>query len=122
MTHHEEAQEAVSDALALLPAVQAIGGEAVEPLIKKLIHKLHTAESHLKASICLNPVQLAERWNLTTATLDNQRANGSGPLFFKPGGRGKRGGKNLYRISDVEAYEQENTFNSTTQVQYRGAR
>ncbi len=122
MTHHEEASEAVATVLGLLPAVQAIGGEGVEPLVKKILHQLHTAEGHLKAGICLSPVQLAERWSISTGTLDNQRANGTGPLFFKPGGRGKRGGKNLYLISDIEAYEKQNTFNSTTQVQHRGLR
>ena len=43
--------------------------------------------------------QLAERWHIARGTLDQWRRRGRGPLFMKIGGRV------LYRLSDVEAFE-----------------
>jgi predicted site-specific integrase-resolvase len=47
----------------------------------------------------LNVGQLAERWHLSTGTLDHWRRYGKGPLYLKVGG------KVLYRVSDIEAFE-----------------
>ena len=42
---------------------------------------------------------LAERWHLSTGTLDHWRRYGKGPLYLKIGG------KVLYRVLDIEAFE-----------------
>lgn len=47
----------------------------------------------------LNQVQLAKRWNISPRTLERWRWLGQGPVFLKLGGRV------LYRLADVEAYE-----------------
>jgi hypothetical protein len=51
--------------------------------------------------------QLAQRWHLATGTLDHWRLRGNGPLFMKIGG------KVLYRLSDVEAFESANVRQET---------
>jgi hypothetical protein len=63
----------------------------------------------------LTPAELSARWDgrITVRTLANWRSSQSGPPFVK------LGGAILYRITDVEAYEQRNTVTSTSQ--YRGA-
>lgn len=52
----------------------------------------------------LQPRELAERWRgvVTLATLDNWRSQNRGPRFVKIGGRV------LYPVSEVEAYELRN--------------
>lgn len=49
--------------------------------------------------------QLVSRWlgQVTKATLATWRSRGNGPAFVKVGGRV------LYRVTDVEAYETKNT-------------
>jgi hypothetical protein len=47
----------------------------------------------------INQKQLAERWDLSQRTLERWRAIGWGPLFLKIGGRV------VYRLEDIEAYE-----------------
>lgn len=47
----------------------------------------------------LNQVQLARRWSLSPRTLERWRAESSGPRYLKVGGRV------LYRLADVEAFE-----------------
>lgn len=61
-----------------------------------------------KESVNLTPAELAERWRgtHTTGSLSNMRVAGTGPRFFRPSG--KRHGKVLYRLVDVEAWEREN--------------
>ena len=49
----------------------------------------------------LNVYQLSKRWGVVPKTLDHWRQRGCGPLFLKIGGR------ILYRLSDIEAYEQQ---------------
>ncbi|MDE1900951.1 MAG: helix-turn-helix domain-containing protein [Alphaproteobacteria bacterium] len=51
------------------------------------------AEKHLCVS------KLAERWGLNPKTLDRWRQRGCGPRFLKIGGHV------LYRVRDIEAYE-----------------
>lgn len=50
----------------------------------------------------LNQRQLAERWNLSEATLERWRSEGIGPAYLKLHGRV------LYRLEDIEAYEARN--------------
>jgi hypothetical protein len=47
----------------------------------------------------LNQVQLARRWQLSPRTLERWRWLGQGPAFLKLGGR------IVYRLDDVEAFE-----------------
>ena len=62
----------------------------------------------------LNQRQLAERWNLSEATLERWRSEGIGPVFLKVHGRV------LYRLEDVEAFEAESLRISTSE-RWRGA-
>ena len=48
----------------------------------------------------LNQVEVAERWGFSPRTLENWRCRGEGPPFLKIGG------KVVYRLEDVEAFEQ----------------
>ena len=57
----------------------------------------------------LNQLQLADRWNLSEATLERWRSDGIGPIFLKLQGRV------LYRLVDIEAFEAESLRNSTTE-------
>ena len=59
----------------------------------------------------LHQVHLAERWNLSPRTLERWRWERIGPRYLKLGGRV------VYRLEDVEAYEAQqvrNTEGSTT--------
>ena len=47
----------------------------------------------------LNQVELAARWTISHRTLERWRWTGEGPRFVKIGGRV------VYRLEDVEAYE-----------------
>ena len=44
--------------------------------------------------------ELAIRWNRAEATVERYRADGKGPQFLKIGGRV------MYRIEDIEAFEE----------------
>ena len=44
-------------------------------------------------------VQLSDRWHMSTRTLEQWRWKGIGPRYLKIGGRV------LYRLEDIEAYE-----------------
>jgi hypothetical protein len=48
---------------------------------------------------CLNQIDLARRWRVSPRTLERWRWLGEGPQYLKLGGRV------LYRVSDIEAYE-----------------
>lgn len=50
----------------------------------------------------LNQVELGRRWNLSPRTLENLRWKRKGPPFLKLGGRV------VYPLEDVEAYERAN--------------
>ncbi len=58
----------------------------------------------------LNQIQLAARWNISHRTLERWRWSGEGPLFVKIGGRV------VYRLADVEAYELMQIRRSTSEV------
>ena len=47
----------------------------------------------------LNQARLATRWQISPRTLERWRWSGEGPAFVKIGGRV------VYRLEDVEAYE-----------------
>ncbi|GID98565.1 DNA-binding protein [Amorphoplanes digitatis] len=49
----------------------------------------------------LTPAHLALRWSVTAGHLANQRSAGIGPTYLKLGGR------ILYRLIDIEAYEEQ---------------
>ncbi len=57
----------------------------------------------------ITPETLADRWNLSIATLSQWRWNGRGPVYLKIG-RGI-----LYRLQDVEDFEKCQLRSSTTQ-------
>ena len=50
----------------------------------------------------LNQVELSRRWSLSPRTLERWRWENVGPRYLKLGGRV------VYRLEDVEAYEAEN--------------
>jgi hypothetical protein len=52
----------------------------------------------------LDQSELAKRWNISPHTLENMRWRKVGPPYIKIGGRV------LYRLEDIEAYERANLF------------
>ena len=56
----------------------------------------------------INQAQLSDRWGLSQRTLERWRAIGWGPVFLKMGGRV------IYRLEDIEAYEQQHLRKSTS--------
>jgi predicted site-specific integrase-resolvase len=57
----------------------------------------------------LSQTELAARWNISHRTLERWRWTGEGPQFIKLGGRV------VYRLEDIEAYESEKLRASTVQ-------
>ena len=57
----------------------------------------------------LNQRHLADRWDVSEATLERWRSEGLGPVFLKLQGRV------LYRTEDVESYEAESLRKSTSE-------
>ena len=55
----------------------------------------------------LSTRELAERWNISRRTLDRWRWAGEGPRFLKLGGRA------VYRIADIEAFEEAHVHTRT---------
>jgi hypothetical protein len=53
---------------------------------------------------------LAERWSISPRTLQRWRQTGQGPAFLKLGGRV------VYRVVDVEAYERNNLRTSGSPI------
>jgi hypothetical protein len=49
---------------------------------------------------CMNQLELAVRWRISHRTLERWRWTGEGPKFLKVGGRV------VYRLADIEEYEQ----------------
>jgi predicted site-specific integrase-resolvase len=56
----------------------------------------------------LNQAQLAQRWQMSQRTLERWRWRGEGPPFIKIGGRV------VYRLEDIEAFETEQRRASTS--------
>ena len=62
----------------------------------------------------LTPRELAARLHVSVGTLAQWRYAGKGPRFLRVGGTGVRGPV-LYRLADVETYEEANTIGSTSE-------
>ncbi len=58
----------------------------------------------------LNQIELSRRWSLSPRTLERWRWLGQGPRYLKIGGRV------VYRLEDVEAYEAENVHSGTPPI------
>lgn len=56
----------------------------------------------------LNQTELAARWNVSHRTLERWRWTGEGPQFIKIGGRV------VYRLEDIEAFEAEQMRKNTS--------
>lgn len=56
----------------------------------------------------LHQVELARRWKLSPRTLERWRWLGQGPQHIKIGGRV------VYRLTDIEAFEDDNVRTSTS--------
>jgi hypothetical protein len=56
-------------------------------------------ENTKMSETCLNQIDLARRWRISPRTLERWRWLGEGPCYLKLGGRV------LYRVADIEAYE-----------------
>ncbi|WP_288132448.1 helix-turn-helix domain-containing protein [Accumulibacter sp.] len=57
----------------------------------------------------LNQRQLADRWDVSEASLERWRTAGIGPVYLKLQGRV------LYRVEDIEAYEAASRHRSTSE-------
>lgn len=57
----------------------------------------------------LNQAELAARWNISHRTLERWRWTGDGPQFIKIGGRV------VYRLEDIEAFEADSLAKSTAE-------
>ena len=58
----------------------------------------------------LNQIDLANRWNVSHRTLERWRWTGEGPQYIKLGGRV------VYRLEDVEAFEADQIRCSTAET------
>lgn len=58
----------------------------------------------------INQQQLAQRWGISPHTLEKWRCEGIGPVFLKIHG------KVLYRMEDIESYEEHCMRSSTSQA------
>lgn len=56
----------------------------------------------------LNQVELSRRWSISPRTLERWRWLGQGPQYLKIGGRV------VYRLADIEAYEAAQLHESTS--------
>lgn len=63
----------------------------------------------------LNQIELAARLNISPRTLERWRWTGEGPRFMKVGGRV------VYRLEDVEGYEDSQLRNSTADISSKPA-
>ena len=62
----------------------------------------------------LRQKDLAERWHVSPRTLERWRWLGRGPRFLKVGGRV------VYRLEDVEAYERDQVHGSAPAIAIAG--
>jgi len=58
----------------------------------------------------LNQIELSRRWTISPRTLERWRWLGQGPRYLKIGGRV------VYRLDDVEAYEAQQARTSTSNI------
>jgi len=59
----------------------------------------------------INQRELSHRWGISPSTLERWRWSGEGPHFLKLGGRV------VYRMEDVEAFEADRLRSSTSETQ-----
>ena len=64
---------------------------------------------------CLTHIDLARRWTISPRTLERWRWVGEGPVYMKIGGRV------VYRLDDILAFEQAQLRQNTTSVAGAGA-
>ena len=57
----------------------------------------------------LNQRELADRWDVSDATLERWRSEGIGPVYLKLQGHV------VYRLEDIEAYEAASLYRSTSE-------
>jgi hypothetical protein len=75
-----------------------------------------TPEASTKPIKHLGQKELARRWSLSHRTLERWRSQGGGPSFLKLNGRC------LYRIEDIELFEQARLKASTSSATAAAAR
>lgn len=68
-----------------------------------------------KAEEFLNQYELSKRWKISPRTLERWRWLGNGPRYHKIGGRV------VYRLSDIEEFENGRSFTSTMDEQHGGS-
>jgi hypothetical protein len=68
--------------------------------LRPLADDFANEENTKMSETCLNQIDLARRWRISPRTLERWRWLGEGPQYLKLGGRV------LYRVADIEAYEQ----------------
>jgi hypothetical protein len=61
--------------------------------------------------VFLTEKQLAERWSCSIRTLQNKRVIGTSIQFVKIGSMVR------YRLSDIERFENDRTFSSTSEIE-----
>jgi hypothetical protein len=54
----------------------------------------------------LTQSDLANRWNKSVHTIERYRCEGTGPIYLKIGG------KVMYRVKDIEKFEEERIFSN----------
>lgn len=86
----------MSSARAVARALDSISSSRLRPLADDFANEENTKMSET----CLNQIDLARRWRISPRTLERWRWLGEGPQYLKLGGRV------LYRVADIEAYEQ----------------
>ncbi len=64
----------------------------------------------------LHQIELARRWRISHRTLERWRWLGLGPQHIKIGGRV------IYRLADIEAYEEASVRSSTSAVTEKATR
>jgi predicted site-specific integrase-resolvase len=69
----------------------------------------------MQQKTCLTQTDLARRWTISPRTLERWRWVGEGPVYMKIGGRV------VYRLDDILAFEQAQLRQSTTSVVAAGA-
>ncbi|MCF8496480.1 MAG: helix-turn-helix domain-containing protein [Alphaproteobacteria bacterium] len=68
----------------------------------------------MSTQLFLNQTELSRRWKISPRTLERWRWLGTGPRYHKIGGRV------VYRISDIEEFENSRSFTSTMDEQQGG--
>lgn len=90
------------------------GGRSVQPATKKVDGAVGIRPQDIKDSTRavrhLNQIELSRRWSISPRTLERWRWLGQGPCFLKIGGRV------VYRLEEIEAFEAQQMRGSTAVV------